>query len=229
MRVIECMRFTRTYSEKRSFESIMEKKTIIIKVGNQIVLTDRNRIDEFRMAHILDQVQLLWEKGFGIVLIVSGAVALGSQVIDIKDDQFSRQIAAGIGQVRLISTMSKICVQKKIEIAQILLTPEIFDKKDRQDILKQMFTFYFQNKILPVVNENDTIHLNCFGGNDYVALHIARLLHADHLVMLSGFQKSKFAIGGAKSKIEVQQRLKSIHIHSIIIDGKARDCIVKNI
>ena len=191
---------------------------VIIEIGSQIVLTDRNRIDEFRMAHIIDQVLQLWEKRIGVVLILSAAVALGSEVIDVADDQLTRQAAAGIGQVKLISCMSKICVQKKIEIAQMLLTPEIFGNKDRQDNLNKVFTFYFQNRILPVVNENDVIHLNCFGGNDYVALHIARLLNADHLMMLSGLQKTKFAIGGAKSKIEVQEKLKSIHIHSIIID-----------
>lgn len=224
------MRFTRTYSEKRSFESIMEKKTIIIKIGSQILLTERGRVDEFRMAHILDQIKLIWERGWCVILVVSGAVALGMETgVFHTDDSFYRQAAAGMGQVKLTSCLSKICVQKKIEIAQILLTPEIFIKTDCQNNLKQLFTFYFQNQVLPIVNENDVLSLNCFGGNDFLAARLARLLSAQKVVMLSGFQVLNFAIGGAKSKIEAQKILQSEHIKSVIVNGKARNCIVKNI
>ena len=101
------------------------KKIIVIKIGSSILMTKREKLDEFRIAHIAEQVFLLKKNGFGVVLVVSGAVACGHKFIDFSDDQkFLRQAAAGIGQAVLTSTFANVFSQKKINVAQLLLTQD---------------------------------------------------------------------------------------------------------
>src|SRR5258708_1364369 len=101
------------------------KKIIVIKIGSSILMTQRRKLDEYRIAHIADQVTSLKEEEFGVVLVVSGAVACGYKYINFtNEDKKLKQAAAGIGQSVLTTIFNSIFSQKKIQIAQILLTKE---------------------------------------------------------------------------------------------------------
>ncbi|OGG03034.1 hypothetical protein A2W14_02195 [Candidatus Gottesmanbacteria bacterium RBG_16_37_8] len=205
-------------------------KIIIIKIGSSILLTKRNKLDEFRIAHIADQILRLREKEYGIILVVSGAVAYGANFIEIseKDIKF-RQAAAGIGQVYLTTVFQEIFIKKNLQLAQILLTKEELSSLKQQKSLRQIIRLYLKTGIIPIFNENDVIDLNCFGGNDFLAAELTKLFRADQLLILSSREGSKYGIGGGVSKQEAIESLSNINIKAEIIDGKIREVILGNV
>lgn len=206
------------------------EKIIVIKIGSSILMTQRNKLDEFRIAHIADQVASLREEGFGVVLVVSGAVACGYKYIKFNDnDQGLKQAAAGIGQSILTATFNNIFSQKKIQIAQVLLTKEDLNSVTEKERLKGLLEFYIQSDFVAFINENDVLDLNSFGGNDHLAGEITTLLSADRLVILSSQNGSLFGVGGGETKQEVISLMETKRIRADILNGKARDIILNTI
>ncbi len=198
-------------------------KIIVIKVGSCVLLTRRDRLDEFRIANLASQIAALKELGFSVVLIVSGAVACGSKVISLESS-LARRAASGIGQIELINTVSRICQEKKISVSQILLTVN-----DINDDFKAVVEFYLDHGVIPVLNENDVIALNCFGGNDFLAVRVASLLNAQQVLMLSTMEGSGYGVGGRDSKLEAVRQLRNQGIKTNIVDGKRQNVIIKSI
>lgn len=206
------------------------EKTIVIKIGSSILMTQRGRLDEFRIAHIADQVASLKEEGFGVVLVVSGAVACGYKYIKFNDnDKGLKQVAAGIGQSILTATFNNIFSQKKMQIAQVLLTREYLNLIIEQERLRYLLEFYIQSDFVAFINENDVLDLNSFGGNDHLAGEITTLLNADRLVILSSQNGSLFGIGGRETKQEVINLMETKNIKADILNGKAQDIILNTI
>ena len=200
------------------------QKIIVVKIGSSILITKRGKLDEFRIEHIARQVLQLQAEGFGVVLVVSGAVASGFKFVSqIENQNILRQAAAGIGQTILISTFQGVFASKKIQIAQILLTQESLKREDFKDLLE----FYLSLNIVPIINENDVISLNCFGGNDLLASEIAFLVEAEKLLILSTYDKSFFGVGGGETKKQALEFMKTRNIKASILDGKKKDTILE--
>lgn len=205
----------------------MEKKRIvIIKIGSSVILTERNKPDEFCLSHLTDQILRVREEGLRVILVISGAVAVGANYINITDNHLLRKGAAGIGQVYLISKLYALFRRKNTVIAQILLTRDDLLKKEN---MYNLLNFYLEKNILPILNENDVVKLNNFGGNDFLAYEVAKLMDAWQLVILSSYEKSKFGVGGGKSKNEVLRKLMDINIKAKIIDGKGKNVILQEV
>lgn len=188
-------------------------------------MTKRNKLDEFRLHHIAKQVKALREEGAGVVLVVSGAVACGS---DCQKDgsELVKRAVAGVGQVRLISKLNEIFGDNSIQIAQLLITTgDIYSFSQKQKI-KELLEVYMNEYIVPVLNENDVIDLNSFGGNDFLAEEIAKIIQASEVLILSTKKGSKFGIGGGETKEKVMQSLLEHDIQAAILNGKTANCIL---
>lgn len=210
----------------------MEKirKTIVIKIGSSILMTQRNKLDESRIDHIADQVASLRAEGVGVILVVSGAVACGHKFISFsKDQRHFRQAAAGLGQAILTATFNNIFNQKEMQIAQVLLTKDSFDSSINKEKIKTLLEFYIQSGFTALINENDVLDLNSFGGNDHLAGEIADLISADRLLLLSTYEKSLFGVGGGVTKQKVINFMKTKNIQTEILDGKTNDVILSTI
>lgn len=214
-----------------------QRDIIVIKIGSSVFMTKRNKLDEFRISHIADQIVTLKEKGHNVILVVSGAVACGlmtdtsdrlhlSSMIDFS---LLRQAAAGIGQVQLITILNDIFRQKQMTIAQILLNKNDLKDDTKRKRIKKMLEFYFQLGIIPVFNENDVVDLNSFGGNDYLAAEIAILMRATQVMILSSYEGSSYGVGGGKSKKEVCRELSSNDIEAVVVNGKVKNIILSSI
>ena len=204
------------------------KKIIVVKLGSSILMTKREKLDEFRIAHIADQALSLQESGFGVILVVSGAVACGHKFIDFSSDQRClRQAAAGLGQAVLTSTFVNIFSQKKMHIAQILLTKNNLDSVSERQKTKELLEFYIQLGIIPVINENDVMDLNSFGGNDLLAAEIGKLIDAEKVFILSTMEGSVHGIGGAATKHQAIKILAKENIETKIVNGKEKDVLLK--
>ncbi|MBI4991326.1 hypothetical protein HZB96_04505 [Candidatus Gottesmanbacteria bacterium] len=213
----------------------MRRKIIIIKIGSSVLMTKRNKLDEFRISHIADQILALKKKGFAVILVVSGAVACGLitytgdrlHMLSKEDFGLLKQAASGIGQVQLITIFDNIFKQKQMAIAQILLNKCDLKDDTKREGIKKILEFYFQSGIIPVFNENDVVDLNSFGGNDFLAAELTLLLSAQQLIILSTSGGSTYGVGGGKTKKKVNDLLTSKNIDIVITDGRIKNIILK--
>ena len=166
-------------------------KRVIVKVGSALLVDeDKNTINKTWLAGIARDISRLKAAGKDVVVVSSGAIALGSRLLKIHDKTLSlqeKQAAAATGQVTLAHAWREALGGYKVQAAQILLSPD--DTETRRKHLNARATMgaLLDLGAVPVVNENDTvataeIH---FGDNDRLAARVAAMIGADLLILLS--------------------------------------------
>ena len=165
-------------------------KTIVIKIGSNVLTQKDGTPDKSRMASLVDQMVFLRDQGYNVVLVSSGAVAFGRQSVQFPsktDPIIQKQILAAVGQVELIQSYKKLFSTKGLQVAQLMVTKEDF--RDRQHYLnmKNCLTGLVKKCIMPVINENDTVAVTelMFTDNDELAGLVAAMIDADVLLLLS--------------------------------------------
>lgn len=201
------------------------RQLYVIKIGGSVLLTQRNRLDEYRIAHIADQVVKLHESSIGVILVVSGAVGCGSKYVEINDDPMTRRLASGVGQAYLTATFYEKFREKNLSIAQILFKKDDFNISDVSRLIKS----YTELGIVPIINENDVLELNSFKGNDYLGAELVLALNATKFIMLSTMQGSLYGVGGGKAKQDAIKMLRQKRIDSIIVNGKVKNIILNTV
>jgi glutamate 5-kinase len=202
----------------------MQKK-IVIKIGSGVLLTKKQKFNVARMKHVADQIKILQQKGYGVVLVVSGAVAVGSNYIDLSESQKQkRQAAAGMGQIHLMTVLTSIFNKRDLQLAQILITKQLLEMY--QDNLKNLLNYYVTAGIIPILNENDVLDLNSFGGNDILAGEIGKLLSTQEVVILSTMKGSVHGVGGGATKQLVKKMLAEKNIETKIANGKEKNILL---
>lgn len=201
----------------------------IIKIGTSVLFKD-GVIDIDRASDIARQICNLHKQGNKIILVVSGAVAEGSRSITLQNGNVQlRSCAAGIGQIKLMSALDASFSKCNLSIAQILVTKEAITNTSTRRSIRLTLAFYLENNIVPVINENDVIDLNSFGGNDYLAVEIALITGAKQLLILSTMAGSKQGVGGGTAKLHAVGIARSNNITTEIIDGTEADSIINGI
>lgn len=165
-------------------------KTIVIKIGSNVLTQASGLPDLNRMQHLVQQIMRLTEAGKKVVLVSSGAVAFGRQAISLPEKLnpvFKKQIWASTGQIRLINQYQGLFGELNQPIAQILVTKEDF--RDRKHFLnmKNCIEALLSQGILPIINENDTVTITelMFTDNDELASLAAAMINADTLMLLT--------------------------------------------
>lgn len=189
-------------------------------------------MDEFRLLHLAGEIRKLVENGVSPVLVISGAVYYGFRQLGWKEreiDRSRRQVLAGVGQACLTAKLVDIFRKKEMKIAQILLTKDDLQNKKISEELKKMFNTYQNLGIIPVLNENDAVELNSFGGNDLLAGMVVELVRSKSLMMLSTWEGSVFGVGGKATKDEVMGKLNVRGIRMEILNGKVKNVLTKKL
>lgn len=172
-----------------SNSNYLNLKRFVIKIGSSVIVKN-NKIDEKILDNIVSEASALTRRGKEIILVTSGAIAAGKTMtrLEGKDELAIKQAYAGIGQHILMGIYNKHARKHKQKIiAQTLLTYPDLDSKKRSDYLRNTFQIYFKNKIIPIVNENDTIAVDeiKFGDNDTLSALVSKELNTDLLLILS--------------------------------------------
>ena len=165
-------------------------KKITVKVGSNVLAKSDGTLNVSRMAQLVDQIAFLHKNGVEVVLVSSGAVAAGRAVMSPskKADAVSqRQLWAALGQVKLISRYSDFFNEHALVCAQVLTTKENFSSRGHYLNMKNCFSTLLENKVIPIVNENDTISVTelMFTDNDELSGLIASMVNSEALVILS--------------------------------------------
>ncbi len=165
-------------------------KKVVVKIGTGILTTDDGHLDKEQIKNLAGQAVELNQMGYHVVVVSSGAVGSGMGELGIEKRPVTLpelQAVAAVGQSKLISMYDDCFKLHGYHAAQILLTREDFE--DRQRYLNTCNTIHtlFQLKVIPVVNENDTISVDeiKFGDNDALSALVTNLLNAELLIILS--------------------------------------------
>lgn len=165
-------------------------KKITVKIGSNVLAKDDGTLNVSRIAHLVDQIVYLHKHGVEVVVVSSGAVAAGRAVLEPlkKTDAVSqRQMWAALGQVKLISRYSDFFNEHKLICAQVLATKESFSSRGHYLNMKNCIGTLLDNKVIPIVNENDTISVTelMFTDNDELSGLIASMVDSEALILLS--------------------------------------------
>lgn len=171
--------------------AIESAKTIIIKIGSSLLVEDsRNLVNAGWLAGVADDIAMLRRAGKNIVVVSSGAIALGRRELGIDGRELAleeKQAAAATGQVTLAHAWREALAAHGIGVAQILLSPEDTETRRRHLNARATMGALLELGAVPVVNENDTVATAeiRFGDNDRLAARVAAMISADLLVLLS--------------------------------------------
>ena len=166
-------------------------RRIVVKIGSAL-LTDRatGTLKADWLASLLDDVAELTAQGKQVVLVSSGAIALGRHTLKLPKGALEleqSQAAAAVGQISLAHAYQDMCRARGLVAAQILLT--LGDTEERTRYLNARHTIetLLDLKAVPVVNENDTVATTeiRYGDNDRLSARVASMVSADCLVLLS--------------------------------------------
>lgn len=170
-------------------QRLKQAQRVVIKVGSN-VLTARSSLNLYTIDSISRQICVLLDKGLEVLLVSSGAMAAGLRKMgmDRRPDEIpKRQAIAALGQSGLINAYEEAFGRCGKRVAQILLTSE--DLTSRKRYLNARNTLYtlLHWKVVPIINENDTIMVEeiKLGDNDNLAAVITLLMDADFLINLT--------------------------------------------
>jgi len=169
--------------------SIGRTKRVVVKVGSN-VLTEDNGLNLKAIRSIARQICRLIESGLEVILVSSGAMASGVKKIGLAarpDELPKRQAVAAIGQAGLMMEYEKAFGRYHRKVAQILLTSEDLSNRKRYLNARNTLCTLLSWKVVPIINENDTVWVEeiKLGDNDNLAAMITLLMDADVLINLT--------------------------------------------
>ena len=169
---------------------LKNSKIITIKIGSSLLVDKNKKIRKKWLSSFAKDIQKLKAKNKRVIIVSSGAIALGCKKINYKKTNLKLdkgQAIASIGQIELMNLFSQVFSKYKINISQILLTLEDTEERKRSLNAKRTFENLFDLGFIPIVNENDTIATSeiKYGDNDRLASRVAQITNADTLILLS--------------------------------------------
>ena len=171
-------------------KQISEAKRVVIKVGTRVLVQSNGRPNHLRLQQLVKSISGLKREGREVILVSSGAVASGYEALKLKKRPQhlpDLQLAAAVGQTRLMSEYQQLFKKERCTIGQVLLTHEDLKHRDRHLNARNTFMQLLHHGIIPIVNENDVVSVDeiKFGDNDELAALVSILTDADLLIMLT--------------------------------------------
>ncbi len=165
-------------------------KRIVVKIGSNIIANGKEGLDIKRISSVACDIAELHDNGYDVVLVSSGAIAAGMRKLGLKEkpkDIKHKQAAAAIGQSSLMWAYERSFGDYGKKVAQVLLTRDDFSDRKRYINSKNTLLTLLSYRIIPIINENDTVATDeiKFGDNDYLASLVAGLVEAERLIILS--------------------------------------------
>jgi glutamate 5-kinase len=235
-------------------------KRIVVKLGSSQIVDGHFRTRRERLKSLAKQIAHLHKKGIEVVLVSSGAIATGMGELGETrrpTDLGALQARAAIGQALLMLNYLDAFKKVRLKCAQVLLSWDDFDKDARTLNVRHTLDALLQKAIVPVINENDTTSTEeiKMGDNDKLSALVAKLLHANLLVILSdvdglldsnkkiyrevheitheitnaaeGTANDHMARGGMKTKIDAVKLAREAHIPTVIAGGNVQNVLEK--
>lgn len=165
-------------------------KRIVIKVGSSTLTHANGKLDIQQIKKIVKEISILTDQGYECVFVTSGAIAAGMGTLDVQEKPHEideRQVLAAVGQVQLIQLYAQLFFAFDHKVAQLLLTKDDFANRTRYLNARSTCTLLLEKKIIPIINENDSVSINeiKLGDNDSLSAFVASLIDADLIFILT--------------------------------------------
>jgi glutamate 5-kinase len=165
-------------------------RRLVVKIGSALLVDDGGLVRHAWLNALVDDIVRCRVRGQEVIIVSSGAIAVGRRHLGLSGRALrleEKQAAAATGQIRLAHAYQEALGRHGITVAQILLTPEDTEARQRHLNARATFDQLLALGAVPVVNENDTIATVeiRFGDNDRLAARVAQMVSADMLVLLS--------------------------------------------
>ena len=163
---------------------------LVVKIGSGLIRAPEGRLNEDAVRQYAQQLATLRKQGVEVILVSSGAIALGMPVL--QQQRMPRtialqQAAAAIGQSHLIWNYERLFGMFDQQVAQILLTHADLRNRGRYLNARNTLQTLIAHGVIPIINENDTVAVDeiRFGDNDSLSAMVCNLIDADTLVILT--------------------------------------------
>jgi glutamate 5-kinase len=163
---------------------------VVIKIGSRVLVQRTGRPDVRRMKELVRQIAALRAAGREVVVVSSGAIGSGMEALGMKRRPVTvpdLQMAAAVGQSRLMAAYDALFSRRGCRIGQILLTHDDLRHRVRHLNARNTMMNLLRHGIVPIVNENDVVAVDeiKFGDNDLLASLVALLIEAHALILLT--------------------------------------------
>ena len=177
-------------------EHLKDKKRIVIKIGSSsLTHPETGALNLTKMEVLIREITDLRNQGKDVVLVSSGAIAVGSQAAGFPkrpERTEEKQACAAIGQARLMMIYQKLFLEYNQPSAQILMTKNTMVNNANRKNAQNTFNELLSLGVIPIVNENDSVSYTeiesndrLFGDNDMLSSVVAVLCRASKLVIFS--------------------------------------------
>ena len=169
---------------------ISKAHRVVVNVGSNVLSEEGGHISEKVIGDLARQVARLCREGREVILVTSGAISAGMVRLGLAQRPKllpQLQAAAAVGQSHLMNLYAAQFRAQGIEVAQILLTADDLKVRQRHLNARTTITALLEKKIVPVINENDTVSTDeiKFGDNDNLSALVSNLVKADLLIILT--------------------------------------------
>lgn len=175
-------------------EAMADVRRIVVKVGTRVLAQDSGRLDQRRMRSLVKQLAIIQRVGHEVVLVTSGAIGAGMDALGMKDRPTKLpdlQMAAAVGQGKLMACYDALFSSVGCHAGQVLLTHDDFQHKLRYNNARRTIENLIRHKVIPIINENDVVADEeikadiALGDNDFLASLVVKMIRADLMVLLS--------------------------------------------
>ena len=176
----------------------LKQNRIVVKVGTSTLTNELGKSDLRAFDKLACALSDIQNMGYEVILVSSGAIAVGSNKLNMKsrpETMRLKQAAAAVGQCSIMYLYDKFFGDYDKTIAQILLNAEDIEEEEKKENLTNTFEALLEMGIIPVVNENDSVSYKeiesedrLFGDNDMLSAVVAILCSAKKLVIFSDIE-----------------------------------------
>jgi glutamate 5-kinase len=166
-------------------------RRIVVKVGSALLVEAKTgSVKAQWLASLVEDVAKLHGRGADVILVSSGAIALGRHKLGLPKGRLElpqSQAAAAVGQIALAQAWSEALARRNMLAAQVLVTLNDTEERRRHLNARATLSTLLEQKAVPVINENDTVATSeiRYGDNDRLAARVASMMSAECLVLLS--------------------------------------------
>ena len=194
---------------------VSKYKRIVVKIGSALLVDRTSGLKRDWLHSLADDVAMLRAEGAEVLLVSSGAIALGrrqlrlpNRVLKLEESQAS----AATGQILLARAYSEALGKHDVQAGQMLLTLGDTEERRRYINARETVSTLLKLGAVPIINENDTVATSeiRYGDNDRLAARVATMVSADLLVLLSDVDGFYSGVPGKDAQAKRFDRIEEI-------------------
>ena len=175
-------------------EIVADVRRVVVKIGSRVLVQKSGRPDIRCMKRLAGELAAMQNDGLEVVVVSSGAIGAGMEALGMDERPQALpelQMAAAVGQTRLMSRYDELFGALGCKVGQVLLTHADFQHKIRLTNARRTMESLVRHRVIPIINENDVVADEeiradlALGDNDLLASLVVKLIRADLLVMIT--------------------------------------------